>query len=86
MYSETVQSNVKTFLPGSEIGWLKYCDIVQFWDVQWNILRVILKTESDVFTQLCTFIYYHIFVGYRCYRYNVTVKIDSSVAQQNHNP
>ena len=43
-FSLSVQSCVKTFLPGFGNGWLKYCAIVQFWGGQRNILRVILET------------------------------------------
>ena len=43
----TVQSSEKsqkTFLTGFGKGLLKYCAIVQFWDGQRNILRVIFET------------------------------------------
>ena len=39
-----LQSRVKTFLPGFGNGWLKYCVLVQFWVLQWNMFREILET------------------------------------------
>ena len=40
----TLQSSVKTFLPGFGNGWLKYCVAVHFWVGLRDILRVILET------------------------------------------
>ena len=41
--SLSIQSSVKTFLPGFGDGWLKYRAIVQFWGYQLNICSVILE-------------------------------------------
>ena len=48
----TVQSSVKTFLPGFGNDRLKYCVIVHFWGGQRNILRVILPFQRTFETGL----------------------------------
>ena len=47
--SYSLQSSVKTLLPGFGNGWLKYCAKVQFFGGQRNILRAILRTYKECF-------------------------------------